>query len=53
MSVNEAVSLCDLTFEASQRALASGNIEEFTKMARFHNGYAELYRHLQSGGAIH
>lgn len=52
-TANEVAAYCDHAFEASQRALLSGHIDNFRLFAQQHAGLAELYHHLRRGGSIH
>ncbi len=49
----DVANYCDQMFEAGQRALVAGDMDQFKRFAQYHQGFAELYHHLSAGGSIH
>lgn len=48
----DVATYCDHAFEAAQRALVSGELEQFQHWTKIHRAYSELYHHLNAGGMI-
>ena len=50
--VAEVADLCDHTFEAAQRCLQAGALDDFRHFAEQHRYLAEFYYHLRNGGMV-
>lgn len=53
LTLGEVFELCCIAFDQCQAALAAHDHAAFIEAQQVHAGYADLHRHLASGGLIH